>query len=158
MKYLFSALILLSYLIGQVSLDVKVLPKGTKVILDGKEIGNAPIKGYSVKPGLHEIKLEADGYAPATHEVSIQDAKRLVADFILNPMYKIKFKAKEKGLTFELNGEHTWRDEKIKLNLEAGPHRLRVYYLDELFDDQIIISDRNAEFIYTRYQSESGNN
>ena len=57
--------------------------------VDGKEIGNAPIKGYSVKPGLHEVRLEADGYAPATHEISVQDAKRLVADFILNPMYKI---------------------------------------------------------------------
>ena len=158
MKYLLTTLLFFSHLIGQVTLDIKVLPKGTTVILDGIEIGNAPIKGYSVKPGLHEVRLEADGYAPATHEISVQDAKRLVADFILNPMYKIKFRAQEKGLTFELNGEHTWRDEKIKLNLEAGPHRLRVYYLDELFDDQIIIADRNAEFIYTRYQPEPGSN
>ena len=158
MKYLLITLVFLSHLTGQVTLDIKVLPKGATVILDGKEIGNAPIKGYSVKPGLHEVRLEADGYAPAVHEISVQDAKRLVSDFILNPMYKIKFQAKEKGLTFELNGEHTWRDEKIKLNLEAGPHRLRVYYLDELFDDQVIIADRNAEFIYTRYQPESGPN
>ena len=135
MKYLFISFIFISYLIGQVTLDIKVLPRGATVILDGKEIGSAPIKGYSVKPGLHEVRLEANGYAPAIHEISVQDAKRLDADFILNPMYKIKFRAKEKGLTFELNGEHTWRDEKIKLNLEAGPHRLRVYYLDELFDD-----------------------
>ena len=158
MKYLFISFTFISYLIGQVTLDIKVLPRGAIVILDGKEIGNAPIKGYSVKPGLHEVRLEANGYAPAIHEISVQDAKRLVADFILNPMYKIKFRAKEKGLTFELNGEHTWRDEKIKLNLEAGPHRLRVYYLDELFDDQVIIADRNAEFIYTRSQPETGSN
>ena len=141
---------------AQVTLDVKVLPKGATVFLDGKEIGSAPVKGYSVKPGAHEIILEKNGYAPATHEVTVQDAKRLVADFIMNPMYTIKFQAKEKGFTFELNGEHTWRDEKIKLNLEAGAHRLRVYYLDELFDDQVIVADRNAEFIYTRYQPESG--
>ena len=119
MKYLFISFIFISYLIGQVTLDIKVLPRGATVILDGKEIGSAPIKGYSVKPGLHEVRLEADGYAPAIHEISVQDAKRLVADFILNPMYKIKFRAKEKGLTFELNGEHTWRDEKIKLNSEV---------------------------------------
>ena len=143
---------------AQVTLDVKVLPRGANVLLDGKEIGSAPIKGYSVKPGAHEIRLEANGYAPATHEIAVQDAKRLVADFIMNPMYKIKFRAKEKGFTFELNGEHTWRDDKIKLYLEAGPHRLRVYYLDELFDDQVIVADRNAEYIYTRYQPESGKN
>jgi hypothetical protein len=143
-------------IMAQVTLDVKVLPKGATVFLDGKEIGSAPVKGYSVKPGAHEIILEKNGYAPATHEVTVQDAKRLVADFIMNPMYTIKFQAKEKGFTFELNGEHTWRDEKIKLNLEAGAHRLRVYYLDELFDDQVIVADRNAEFIYTRYQPESG--
>jgi len=143
---------------AQVTLDVKVLPKGATVFLDGKEIGSAPVKGYSVKPGAHEIILEKNGYAPATHEVTVQDAKRLVADFIMNPMYTIKFQAKEKGFTFELNGEHTWRNEKIKLNLEAGAHRLRVYYLDELFDDQVVVADRNAEFIYTRYQPEPGGN
>ena len=106
---------------AQVTLDVKVLPKGATVILDGKEIGSAPVKGYLVKPGVHEIKLEKNGYAPATHEITVHDAKRLVADFIMNPMYTIKFRSKEKGFTFELNGKHTWRDEKIKLNLEAGP-------------------------------------
>jgi len=74
----------------------------------------------------------------------------------MNPMYTIKFRSKEKGFTFELNGEHTWRDEKIKLNLEAGAHRLRVYYLDELFDDQVVVADRNIEFIYMRYQPEPG--
>jgi len=145
-------------IMAQVTLDVKVLPKGATVFLDGKEIGSAPVKGYSVKPGAHEIILEKNGYAPATHEVTVQDAKRLVADFVMNPMYTIKFQAKEKGFTFELNGEHTWRDEKIKLNLEAGAHRLRVYYLDELFDDQVVVADRNAEFIYTRYQPEPGGN
>ena len=145
-------------IMAQVTLDVKVLPKGATIFLDGKEIGSAPVKGYSVKPGAHEIILEKNGYAPATHEVTVQDAKRLVADFVMNPMYTIKFQAKEKGFTFELNGEHTWRDEKIKLNLEAGAHRLRVYYLDELFDDQVVVADRNAEFIYTRYQPEPGGN
>jgi len=143
---------------AQVTLDVKVLPKGATVILDGKKIGSAPVKGYSVKPGLHEIRLEKNGYAPATHEISVQDAKRLVADFIMNPMYTVKFRSKEKGFTFELNGEHTWRDEKIKLKLEAGAHRLRVYFLDELFDDQVVVADRNIEFIYTRYQPEPGRN
>jgi hypothetical protein len=111
-----------------------------------------------VKPGVHEIRLEKNGYAPATHEIAVQDAKRLVADFIMNPMYTVKFRSKEKGFTFELNGEHTWRDEKIKLKLEAGAHRLRVYYLDELFDDQVVVADRNIEFIYTRYQPEPGRN
>ena len=74
---------------AQVMLDVKVLPKGATVILDGKEIGSAPVKGYSVKPGVHEIRLERNGYAPATHEITVHDAKRLVADFIMNPMYTI---------------------------------------------------------------------
>ena len=143
---------------AQVTLDVKVLPRGANVFLDGKKIGSAPVKGYSVKPGAHEIKLEKNGYAPASHEIIVQDAKRIVADFVMNPIYTIKFRAKEKGYAFELNGEHSWRDEKIKLKLEAGAHRLRVYYLDELYDDQVIVADRNAEFIYTRFQPDPGGN
>ena len=43
MKYLLSTLLFISHLIGQVNLDIKVLPKGATVILDGKEIGDAPI-------------------------------------------------------------------------------------------------------------------
>ncbi len=57
MKYLLIIFILISHLIGQVTLDIKVLPKGATVILDGKEIGTAPVKGYSVRPGLHEVRF-----------------------------------------------------------------------------------------------------
>ena len=31
---------------AQVTLDVKVLPRGADVFLDGKKIGSAPVKGY----------------------------------------------------------------------------------------------------------------
>ncbi|GIS72912.1 MAG: hypothetical protein CM1200mP10_24890 [Candidatus Neomarinimicrobiota bacterium] len=54
---------------AQVTLDVKVLPRGADVFLDGKKIGLAPVKGYSVKPGGPRDKMEKNGYAPATHEI-----------------------------------------------------------------------------------------
>ena len=38
MKYLLTTLLFFSHLIGQVTLDIKVLPKGSTVILDGKVI------------------------------------------------------------------------------------------------------------------------
>ena len=98
MKYLLTALLFFSHLIGQVTLDIKVLPKGAKVILVGKEIGNARIKGYSVKPGLHEVRLEADGYAPATHEISVQDAKRLWPTLFLIQCIRLNFGHKKKAL------------------------------------------------------------
>jgi PEGA domain. len=97
MKYLLTTLLFFSHLFGQVTLDIKVLPKGTTVILDGKEIGNAPIKGYSVKPGLHEVRLEADGYAPATHEISVQDAKRLSPTLFLLQYVRLNFGHKKKA-------------------------------------------------------------
>jgi hypothetical protein len=66
----------------------------------------------------------------------------------LNPIYKVKFKTDEKGLIFELNGEHRWDDDLIRLKLEAGDHLLRVFKLGNIIDEQTILVDEPKTFRY----------
>ena len=72
----------------------------------------------------------------------------LEIDFFLNPVHACKFKTKEKGLVFELNGEHYWDTDNIRLDLEAGDHTLRVFKASELIDEQNIKIYKPETFNY----------
>ena len=69
-------------------------------------------------------------------------------DFFLNLIYDCKFKTEEKGLVFELNGEHRWDVELVRLKLEAGDHLLRVFKIGEIIDEQKIFVDKPKKFSY----------
>ena len=66
----------------------------------------------------------------------------------LNPVYPCKFKTKEKGLVFELNGKHYWDIDNIRLDLEAGDHALRVFRASKLIDEQNIRIEKPETFNY----------
>ena len=54
----------------------------------------------------------------------------------------------EKGLVFELNGEHYWDIDNIRLDLEAGDHALRVFRASKLIDEQNIRIEKSETFNY----------
>jgi hypothetical protein len=137
-------------LFSQVLLDINSIPSGSTVRLNGASIGETPILAFKVTPGNYTLHISSGEYAPVTHELFVQDVKRVKIKFVLNPLYKVKFRSKDQGLTFELNDEHSWVDNRIKLILESGKHTLRVYENGHLFDKQIIQVNRNMEFVYSR--------
>ena len=49
---------------------------------------------------------------------------------------------------FELNGEHRWDVELVRLKLEAGDHLLRVFKIGEIIDEQTIRVDQPRKFNY----------
>ena len=68
----------------------------------------------------------------------------------MNPIHKCKFKTKEKGLVFELNGEHYWDIDNIHLDIEAGDHILRVFRASKLIDEQNIKIEKPETFNYVK--------
>ena len=138
----------ISFAFGQVKLSVNTIPKKVKVILDGVIVGESPIKNERISPGVHKFEIKKEGYAPLTYDLLVNPAQAIHLDFFLNPIYQVKFKTKEKGLVFELNGEHQWDRDFIRLNLEAGDHFLRVFQLNEIIDEQTIHVDQPKKFNY----------
>ena len=147
-KWFLVTLLISVNLHGQVKLTVNTIPKKVNVKLDGVIIGKSPIKNERIRPGVHKIEIVKAGFAPLTYDLLVNPSQAVHLDFFLNPIYRIKFKTEEKGLVVELNGEHQWDNQFIRLDLEAGDHFLRVFKLNEIIDEQTIHVDEPKKFIY----------
>ena len=133
---------------SQVKLDVNTIPTKVDIHLDGINIGSSPIRNERISPGLHRFEIKKKGYAPLSYDLLVNPAQAIELDFFLNPIYECKFKTDEKGLVFELNGEHRWDVDLVRLRLEAGDHLLRVFKIGEIIDEQIINVDQPKKYNY----------
>jgi len=141
-------LLFFSITFSQIKLDVNTIPTEVAVYLDDVNLGISPIRNERIIPGIHKFEIRKKGYAPIEYELIINPSQAVEIDFFLNPVYNCKFKTKEKGLIFELNGEHYWDVNLVRLELEAGDHILRVFKTRSLVDEQTIRVDKSQTFNY----------
>jgi len=134
--------------ISKVSLSINTIPEKVDVFLDGSLIGKTPISEQKILSGDHIFEIRKDGFAPISYELNVNPSKSVNLDFFMNPVYNVKFKTDEVGLIFELNDDHRWKEDAIRMQLEAGDHQLRVYKLGEIIDEQIIVADQPLTFQY----------
>ena len=132
----------------KVQLTINTIPEKVDVFLDGSLIGKTPILGQKILSGDHIFEIRKDGFAPISYELNVNPSKSVNLDFFMNPVYNVKFKTDEVGLIFELNDDHRWTEDAIRMQLEAGDHQLRVYKLGEIVDEQIIVADQPLTFQY----------
>ena len=147
-KYIIIFFFFSSLSFSQIKLDINTIPIEVDVYLDDVNIGTSPIRNERIIPGMHIFEIKKKGFAPLKYELVVNPSESIEIDFFLNPVYKCKFKTKEKGLIFELNGEHYWDVKLIRLELEAGEHILRVFKTSSLIDEQSIIIDQPETFNY----------
>ena len=133
---------------AQIKLDISTIPDEVDVYLDNVNLGKSPIRNERIIPGEHIFEIKKKGYAPLKYELIVNPSKAVEIDFFLNPIHNCKFKTKEKGLVFELNGEHYWDVDNIRLDLEAGDHVLRVFRASKLIDEQNIRIEKPETFNY----------
>ena len=132
----------------EVLLNINTIPERVEVSIDGKLIGKTPILGKKIISGFHNFEINKAGFAPISYELNVNPSKSVNLDFFMNPVYDIKFRTDEVGLIFELNDDHRWTEDAIKMKLEAGDHKLRVYKLGEIIDEQTIVADQPLTFQY----------
>ena len=132
----------------EVLLNINTIPERVEVSIDGKLIGKTPILGKKITSRFHTFEINKQGFAPISYELNVNPSKSVNLDFFMNPVYDIKFKTDEVGLIFELNNDHRWTEDAIKMKLEAGDHKLRVYKLGDIIDEQTIVADQPLTFQY----------
>ena len=132
----------------EVLLNINTIPERVEVSIDGKLIGKTPISGKKIISGFHTFEINKEGFAPISYELNVNPSKSVNLDFFMNPVYDIRFKTDEVGLIFELNDDHRWTEDAIKMKLEAGDHKLRVYRLGDIIDEQTIVADQPLTFQY----------
>ena len=157
-KIIFLFFLFFTDVFAQVKLEVNTIPTKVDVHLDGINLGSSPIINERVTPGVHKFEIKKKGYAPLTYDVLVNPAQAISLDFFLNPIYECKFKTEEKGLVFELNGEHRWDVEMVRLRLEAGDHTLRVFKIGEIIDEQTIRVDQPKKYNYHLNKSLNASN
>ena len=147
-KYIIILFLFTPVVFAQIKLDINTIPDQVDVYLDDINLGKSPIRNERIIPGAHVFEIKKKGYAPLRYELIVNPSKAIEIDFFLNPIHNCKFKTKEKGLVFELNGEHYWDVRDIRIDLEAGDHTLRVFKASELIDEQNIRIDKPETFNY----------
>jgi len=66
------------------TLEIRGLPEGAAIRVDGKEIGKAPLAApVRVGVGTHAIAASAEGYDPADTEVTVAGEDQRVVDLVL---------------------------------------------------------------------------
>ena len=147
-KYIIILFLFTPVVFAQIKLDINTIPDQVDVFLDDINLGKSPIRNERIIPGAHVFEIKKKGYAPLRYELIVNPSKAIEIDFFLNPIHNCTFKTKEKGLVFELNGEHYWDVRDIRIDLEAGDHTLRVFKASELIDEQNIRIDKPETFNY----------
>jgi hypothetical protein len=76
----------LKSLLQKFNVAISSTPVGARVLLDGKDLGQAPVT-QSLVPGKYKVEVAHDGFAPQTRVIEVTDANR-IAEFHLIPLKK----------------------------------------------------------------------
>ncbi len=119
------------------------------VTLDGESVGYVPVELDSVLPGAHEVRFSGPGMATWGQTVRVRIGER--AEVIARPMsspatglIEVRASFTDEGGTETLNGAEVWVDGQrrgatpLTLELDRGPHSVRVQYQGETAPVQVI--------------------
>ncbi len=71
-----------------IPIDIQSQPAGAWVTIDQKQKGQTPLKGVSVRVGLHQIRLEKPCYLPIRRATSIQSRSNTTSKTV--PVFRLK--------------------------------------------------------------------
>ncbi len=146
-NYLLLGIFVVAFTGAQVPVTILSIPAGANVTVDFNEIGVTPINNHEFTAGSYTFEVELDGYAKIIKTVDFHEAKHLEIEFRLNELLSVRFTSKIPDLKFETGGQ-TWEDRKVKLQMEAGQHRIIVYSGFMRIDSIIINVNSPMDFIY----------
>ena len=105
-------------------------PEGTEILLDGKKVATTPVDApLLLRPGLHTVTARAEGFLPATSEVTVISGEKAEIALTLRPEPKVarvarlEVTSEPAGARLTVDGmpvgETPWSGE-----LEPGGHRV----------------------------------
>ncbi len=67
------------------TLSVTALPEGGVVMIDGRRVGEAPLSGYEILPGVHFVEVVRPGHTAPPRRVELENWGSATLDFSLSP-------------------------------------------------------------------------
>jgi len=127
---------------GYISVNSSVA--GSKVTLDDKIIGNAPVEKYQVESSAHIVKVESDLYHVYTEEFLIRDGDQKTITASLKPAFgSVEISSMpESGADVFIDGNKAGRTPYSRDRIASGKYLLRVTKdLFRDYEEQIVVSD-----------------
>ena len=109
-------------------LRIETRPEGATVWLDGRPAGNAPLAIQEVAPGMHQLRVAREGFAPAelTFEVA-QGTTPPPLRFVMAPLLApAEIYSDPDAAAVSVDGRAAGLTPIEKLSLSAGAHEIRV--------------------------------
>jgi hypothetical protein len=102
-------------------LDITATPEGSKVFIDSKDYGFAPVRAFDLKPGRHLVRVEAPNRIPVDEFVVLQEAMPLQKSFALQPEFGlVLIKTEPEGADIRVNGVSIGTSPMLVTTLVAG--------------------------------------
>jgi serine/threonine-protein kinase len=120
--------------VGLATLRIETRPPGARVFLDGKEQGERSPLVARVRPGSLQLRVELDGYEPASEIVTLVAARELAQSYSLRPRSPavaapagLVLKTGLARATYFLDGRIVGQGAELELmELKPGVHQLRI--------------------------------
>jgi hypothetical protein len=110
----------------QTALEVRTVPQGAEITLDGKAVGRSDLTLKDLVPGRVEVVARLTGHREVRREVRIEKGKTGLVALTLSPLpgtLVLKVQGPEEFLL--ASAEETWETPR-ELHLEPGEHRFLV--------------------------------
>jgi serine/threonine-protein kinase len=108
-------------------LRVETEPAGATVVIDGAEAGQSPVALSNIRPGVHMVRVSADGYAPAGLTLEIKHGEvPPPLRFVMEPLTaKLRVHSEPPALV-RLDGQPIGTTPLESSSLAPGHHEIRL--------------------------------
>ena len=109
-------------------LRIETRPPGASVWMDGRPAGEAPLSIKDLRPGVHQVRVAQEGYAPAELTFEVQEGMsppplRFKMEPLTSPA---EIHSEPEAATVTLDGRAIGATPLDKIALGPGPHQIRL--------------------------------
>ena len=128
------------------TLVVNSNPPMAKIVIDGKQVGETPMRVNTILIGEHQLRLEKPGCAPLSKTITIEEGKTLSLDEKLDTGRSVLVKTDRKGDKIYVDGDFVG-ETPYETPLGFGAHTIRVVRNGVKVEKEVTIteSSRNGQ-------------
>src|SRR5207245_911717 len=113
---------------GPAVLRIETEPAGATVLIDGADAGRSPVAMANVRPGVHMVRVAADGYAPAGLTLEIKHGETPPPlRFVMEPLAaKLRVHSEPPDALVRVDGQPVGTTPLESSSLAPGHHEIRL--------------------------------
>ncbi|PYQ49372.1 MAG: hypothetical protein DMF78_18390 [Acidobacteria bacterium] len=113
---------------GPAVLRIETEPAGATVLIDGADAGRSPVARANVRPGVHMVRVAADGYAPAGLTLEIKHGETPPPlRFVMEPLAaKLRVHSEPPDALVRVDGQPVGTTPLESSSLAPGHHEIRL--------------------------------